>query len=200
MACFWILYFLLSLCCSVMSDSLQPHVLQHTMPPCPSLSAGVCSDLCPLSQWCHPTILSSVTHFSSCLQSFPASGSFPMSRLCIRWPKYCSFSFSISPSSGYSGLISFKISFWSCCPRGSRESSPAPQSESINSSLSAFFMVQLSCWYMTAKTTAWTTWTFVSKIFSSVDLLISVPCCLVWYSLIVSWVKWDRVNPTDFAF
>ena len=81
MACFWILYFLLSLCCSVMSDSLQPHVLQHTMPPCPSLSAGVCSDLCPLSQWCHPTILSSVTHFSSCLQSFPASGSFPMSRL-----------------------------------------------------------------------------------------------------------------------
>ena len=58
-------------------------------------------------QWCHPTISSSVVPFSSCPQSFPASGSFPMSCPCIRWPKYWSFSFSISPSNEYSGLIDF---------------------------------------------------------------------------------------------
>ena len=65
--------------CSVMSDSLQP-ILQHARPPCPSLSFRVCSDACPLSWWCHPTISSSVTHFSSSPQSFPASGSFSMSQ------------------------------------------------------------------------------------------------------------------------
>ena len=64
-----------------MSDSLRPHGLQHTRLPCPSLSLRVCSDLCPLSQWCCLTISSSVALFSSCLQSFPESGSFPMSRL-----------------------------------------------------------------------------------------------------------------------
>ena len=63
---------------SVVSESLQLHGLQHTRPPCPSPSPGVCSNSCPLSQWCHPTISSSVVPFSSCPQSFPASGSFPM--------------------------------------------------------------------------------------------------------------------------
>ena len=66
--------------CSVVSGSLQRHGLQYTRLPCPSLSLGVCSNSCPLSQWCHPTISSSVTSFSSCLQSFPASGSFPVSQ------------------------------------------------------------------------------------------------------------------------
>ena len=61
---------------SVVSDSLQPHRLQHTRIPCLSLSSGVCSNLCPLSQWCHPTISSSVTPSSSCPQSFPAWGYF----------------------------------------------------------------------------------------------------------------------------
>jgi len=61
------------------SNSLWPHGLQNARLPWPSLSPGVCSDSHPLSQWCHPTILSSVTNFSSCLQFFPASGSFPMS-------------------------------------------------------------------------------------------------------------------------
>ena len=65
---------------SVMSDSLQPHELQHARPPCPSPTPGVYSNLCPLSQWCHPTISSSVLPFSSCLQSFPASQSFPRSQ------------------------------------------------------------------------------------------------------------------------
>ena len=65
---------------SVMSNSLPPHGLQHTSPPCPSPIPGVYPNSCPLSQWCHPTISSSVVHFSSSLQSFPASGSFPMNQ------------------------------------------------------------------------------------------------------------------------
>ena len=65
---------------SVVSNSLWPRELQHTSLPCPSLSPGVCSNLCPLSWWRHSTISSSVVAFSSCLQSYPASGSFPMSQ------------------------------------------------------------------------------------------------------------------------
>ena len=66
---------------SVMFDSLWPHGLQHTRPPCPSPTPRTCSNSCPSSWWSHPTISSSVIPFSSCLQSFPASGSFPMSQL-----------------------------------------------------------------------------------------------------------------------
>ena len=66
---------------SVVSDSLWSHELQHTRPPCPSPTPGVYSNSCPLSQWCHPAISSSVVPFSSCPQSLPASGSFPMSQL-----------------------------------------------------------------------------------------------------------------------
>ena len=71
---------LLSSVQSVMSDSLRPHGLQHTRPPCPSPTPGAYPNSCPSSQWCHPTISSSVIPFSR-LQSFPASGSFPMSQL-----------------------------------------------------------------------------------------------------------------------
>ena len=67
--------------CSVVSDSLWPHELQHTRSPCPSLTPGVYPNSCPSSRWCHPTISSSVILFSSCLESCPASGSFPMSQL-----------------------------------------------------------------------------------------------------------------------
>ena len=66
---------------SVMSDSLRPHESQHARPPCSSPTAGVHSDSCPSSQWCYPAISSSVIPFSSCPQSLPASGSFPMSQL-----------------------------------------------------------------------------------------------------------------------
>ena len=66
---------------SVMSESLWPHEPQHTRPPCPSPTAGIYPNPCPLSWWCHPTISSSVFPFSSCPQSFPASGSFQMSQL-----------------------------------------------------------------------------------------------------------------------
>ena len=64
----------------VMSDSLPPHGLQHARPPCPSPTPGAYSNSCPLSQWCHPTVLSSVVPFSACLQSFPASESFQVSQ------------------------------------------------------------------------------------------------------------------------
>ena len=88
--------------------TLRPHGLQHARPPCPSPSPGACSSSCPLSQRCIPTISSSVVPFSSCLQSFPTTGSVSNElTLCIRWPKYWSFSFSISPCNEYSGLISF---------------------------------------------------------------------------------------------
>ena len=77
------LFFILLFSCSVVSDSLQPHGLQHARPPCPSPSPRVCSNSCPLSQWCHPTISSSIIPFDSCLQSFPASGPFPTSQLFL---------------------------------------------------------------------------------------------------------------------
>ena len=92
---------LLLLSHSVMSDSLRPHRLQHTRLPCPSPSPGACSNSCLSSWWRHSTVSSSVVPFSSCLQPFPASGSFQMVSSCIRWPKYWSFSFSIIPSSEY---------------------------------------------------------------------------------------------------
>ena len=96
------------LSCSVVSDSLWPHGLQHARTPYPSPTPGVYSNSCPLSQWCHPTISSSIIPFSSHLQSFPASGSFQESVLRIRWPKCWGFSFSISPSNEYSGWFSLR--------------------------------------------------------------------------------------------
>ena len=127
----WLLLLLFS--CSVTSNSLGPHGLRHAKLSCPSLSPGVCSNSCSLSQWCYLTISSSATPFSLCLQSFPASGSFPMSclKLRIRWPKYWTFSFSISPSDEYSGLISFRIDWSPCSPRDSQVSSPVPQLQSL---------------------------------------------------------------------
>ena len=76
---------------SVVSDSLRPHRLQHTRPPCPSPTPGVYSNSCPLSRWCHPTISSSVVPFPSHLQSFPASGSFTMSQFFASVPLLTSY-------------------------------------------------------------------------------------------------------------
>ena len=102
--------------------------------PCPSPTPGACSKSCPSSQWCHPTISSSVTPYSSHLQSFPASGSFPMSQLFrIRWPKYWRFSFSINPSSEYSRLISFRMDRLDLLAVQG-ESSLTPPCKSINTS------------------------------------------------------------------
>ena len=136
---------------SVVSDSLQPHGLLHTRSPCPSPTPRIYSDSCPLSQWWHPAISSCFIHFSSRLQSFPASGSFQMSQ----------FFASGSQSIGASALVSvlpMNIQDWSplgwlvgfpCSPKDSQESSPTPQFKSINSSALAFFTVQLSQPYMT---------------------------------------------------
>ena len=94
---------------SVVSESLQPHELQHARLPCPSPTPGVYSNSCPTSQWCHPAISSSVVPFSSHPQSLPASVFSTESTLHMRWPKYWSFSFSITPSKEHPGLISFRM-------------------------------------------------------------------------------------------
>ena len=118
----------------VMSDSLQPHGLQHTRLPSPSAFPRACWNWCPLSQWCHPTISSSVVLFSSHLQSFPASGSFPLSRL------FASDSQSIGVSASAS-VLPMNIQDWFplgftdlifCSPKDSQESSLEPHLESIS--------------------------------------------------------------------
>ena len=139
--------------CSVVSDSLWPYGLQHARLPCLSLSPGVGSNSCPLSRWCHPTISSSVVPFSLCPQSFLPSRSFPMneSALHIRWPKYWSFSFSISPSNKHSGSIFFRTDWFDLLAvQGTLKS--LLQHHSLKASIfccSAFFMVQPSHPYMT---------------------------------------------------
>ena len=148
---------LLLFSCLVMPDSLLPYGLQHARLPCPLLSPGVCSNSCPLSQWCHPTISPSIALFSSCPQAFPASAFSNESALRIRWPQYWSFSFSTSPSNEYSGLVSFKTD-WSDLRVFSNTTVQ-------NNSLVLSFMVQLSDPYMTTgKPTALTVQTFVGKV------------------------------------
>ena len=142
--------------------------LQHTRLPCPSPSPGECSNSRPLSRWCHPTISSSVVPFSSCLQSFPASESFLMTALHIRRPKYWSFSFSISPSSEYSGVISFRTDWFDLLEVQGTLKSLLHH----HSSKHQFFSAQPSLWsnsgpYMTTgKAIALTIWTFVGKVMS----------------------------------
>ena len=125
---------------SVVSDSLRPHELQRTRPPCPSPTPGVHSNSCPLNRWCHSTILSSVVPFS-CLQSFPASGSFQMSQF------FTSSGQSIGVSASAS-VLPMNIQDWfpldgligsPCSPRDYQESSPTPQFKSISSSVLSLF-------------------------------------------------------------
>ena len=152
-----------------MSNSLWPHEPQHARPPCPSPTPGVHPNPCPLSRWCHPTIPSSVFPFSSCPQSFPASGSFPMSQLFTLGGQSIgvSASASVLPMNtqdwsplGWTGWISLQ----------SMGLSSLLQHHSTKASIlqcSVFFIVQLSHPYMTTgKTTALTRWTFVDKVMS----------------------------------
>ena len=131
---------------SVVSDSLQPHRLYHARLPCPSPTPRADSNSCPPSQWSHPTISSSVLPFSSCLQPFPASESFPMSN----------FGIGVSSLHQVAKVLEFQLqhqSFqwifktdfledlvvgFSCSPRDSQESSPTPQFKSINSLVLSF--------------------------------------------------------------
>ena len=126
--------------CSVMCDSVWPYGLQHARLPCPLPTPRACSHLCPSSQWWHPTISSSVIPFFSHLQSFPESGSFPVSQF------FASSGQSIRVSSSASALpCIFRTDFlydWlvgsPCNPRDSQESSPTPQLKSISSSALSF--------------------------------------------------------------
>ena len=178
-----------------MSDSFRPHESQHARPPCPSPTPRVHSDSRPSSQWCHPAISSSVVPFSSCPQSFPASVFSNESTLCMRWPKYWSFSFSIIPSKEIPGLISFRMDRMDLLAvQGTLKS--LLQHHSSKASIlqcSAFFTVQLSHPYMTTgKTIALTRRTFVGKIMS---LLLNMLSRLVitflprGKHLLISWLK-----------
>ena len=148
---------------SVMSDSLRPHEPQHARPPCPSPTPRVHPNLCPSSWWCHPAISSSVVPFSSCPQSLPASGSFPMSQLFTSGGQ---FSFSISPPNEHPGVICFRMDWLDLLAvQGTLKS--LLQCHSINFLCSAFFIVQLLHPYMTTgKTIALTRQTFVGKVMS----------------------------------
>ena len=150
-----------------MSNSLQTHGQQQARTPYPIPTLRACSNSCSSSWWCHPTISSSAISFLSCIQSFPASGSFfTESVLHIRWPRYWSFSFSISPSNENSGLISFRIDWLDLLAVQGTLKSLLQQSSSKTSILrcSVFFIVQLSHPYMTTgKTITLIRWTFVVK-------------------------------------
>ena len=150
-----------------MSYSLRPHELQHARPPCPTPTPRVCSYSCPLSQWCHlilcrpllllPPIPPSVRVFSN------------ESALCMRWPKYWSFSFNVCPSKEIPGLVSFRVDWlYLLAVQGTLKS--LLQRHSSKATIlkrSAFFTVQLSHPYMiTGKTIALTRWTFVGKVIS----------------------------------
>ena len=133
------------LSCSVVSDSLWPHESQHARPPCPSPTPGVYTHSCPLSQWCDPTISSSVVTFS-CLQSFSALGSFPISQFFVSGGQRTGrFHFSISPSNEYSGLISFRMDWLDLfAVQGTLKSLLQHHSSKVSIFLClTFFMVQL---------------------------------------------------------
>ena len=134
---------------SVVFNSLRPHGLQHARLPYPSLIPGACSNSCPSSWWCHPTISPSIILFSIPLQSFPASGSFlPESVLRIRWPKYWEFqlqhqSFQWTLRTDFlkrNLKVHLKDALVGspCSPMDSQESSPTPQLKSINSWVLSF--------------------------------------------------------------
>ena len=158
--------FLLLFSHKIISDSLQPQGLQHARLPCPLLSPWVCSNSCPLSWWYYSIISSSITPFSSCPQSFPASWSFQMSWLFASGGRSIGASASVLPMNtegwfplGLTGLISLL----------SKELSRVFSSTTIEKAsilwCPAFFMVRLSHLYMTlGKTIALTTWTFICKV------------------------------------
>ena len=152
-----------------MPDSLRPHEPQHARPPCPSPTSGVYPNPCPLSRWCHPTISSSVIPFSSCPQSFPASGSFQMSHLFASGGQSIGVSASTSvlpmntqdwSALGQTGWISLQ-------PKGFSRILQHHSSKASIIWCSAFFGVQLSHPYMTmGKTIALTRQTIVDKVMS----------------------------------
>ena len=127
--------------CSVVSDSWRRHGLQHARPPCPSPTIRVYLNSCPLSQWCHPTISFSVVPFSSCLQSFSESGSFPVSQFLASGGQSIRVltSTSVLPMN-IQDWFSLGFTDWiSLSPRDSQESSPTPKFKSIDFLALSFF-------------------------------------------------------------
>ena len=153
--------------------------LQHARLPYHSPPPRACSNSRPSRRWCPPTILSSIIPFSSCLQTFPASGSFPVSQLFASGGESSgSFSFSVSPSNEHPGLISFRMDWLDhLAVKGTLKG--LLQHHSSKASIlrpSAFFIVQLSHPYMTTgKTIALTRWSFVGKVMS-----LPFTSCLGW--------------------
>ena len=151
------------------SDPLQPHGLQHARLPCPSPTPGACSSSCPSSRWCHPTSSSSVVPFSSCLQSSPSSGSFPMSQLFASGGQSIGASASVFPMN-IQDWFALGLTDWLdlLVVHGALKSLlQLPSSEASILWRSAFFMGQLSHPYMTTgKTIALTKWTFVGRVTS----------------------------------
>ena len=193
------MYIVLSVQFSAVAQScptLWPHGLQHARLPSPSPTSKACSNLCASSRWCHPTISCSVVPFLLLPSIFPSIKVFSNeSVLHIRWLKYCSFSFSISPSNEYSRLISFGIDWFGLLAvQGTLKS--LLQHHSSKASIlqhSAFFMVQLSHLYMTiGKIIALIGQTFVGKVMS---LLFSILSSLVIVfllrsrCLLISWLQ-----------
>ena len=125
---------------SVVSDSLWPYGLQPARLPCPSPTPGACSNSCPLSRWCHPVISFSCHPLLLLHSVFPSIKIFSKeSVLHIRWPKYWIFSFSISASNEYSGLVSFRMDWFNLLAiQGILKSSSTPQFNSITSSVLSF--------------------------------------------------------------
>ena len=157
-------WYLVLFSCSVVSNSLQLHGLQHSRLPCTSPSPRVCPSPCPLNRWCHPTISSSVTSFSSCPQSLPASGSFPKSQLFASGGQGIRASASASVflmniqgrfPLRWTGLISL-------------------QSRELSKALSSLWSTSHNLYVTPGKTIALTVWTFVSKVMSLLFNTLSV--------------------------
>ena len=144
-----------------MSNSLWPHELQHARLPYPSPSHGVCSNSCPLSWWCYPTISFSVSPFCSCPQSFPASGSFPVSWLFTSGGQSIGASASFLPMNIQGWFPWGLIALLSMLSKGLLRIFSSPTIQKHH-----FFLVQLSHPYMTAGKTVALTRTFVSKVMS----------------------------------
>ena len=152
---------------SIVSNSLWPRELQHSRPPCPSQTPGVHPNP---SRWCHPTISSSVIPFSSCPQSFPASGSFQTSQLFTSCGQSIGVSASASVFPWHPGLISFRMDWLDLLVvQGTLKSLLQYHgSKASILRLSAFFIVQLSHPYITTgKTIALTRWNFVCKVMTA---------------------------------
>ena len=175
-----------------MSDSLWPYGLQHTRLPCPSLSPRVCSNSCSLSPWCHPTITSSVTHFS-CHQSFPASGSFPVSWLFASGSQSNGASASVLPMniqgwfpSGLTGMISLQSKglsrVFSITTVWKHQFFSAQPSLWSNSHIHTWLLEKLSL----------TRWTFVGKVKSLLLNTLSrfaIACLPRSKHLLISWLQ-----------